>query len=128
MTTEIEIGSIVRAHKKTGTYIGEVTAEKEKDYLVRILAVVKHPMQGDLHNPKQGDVAFFHERKALSFREQTPVLKNMVKIFNGEIPDYHESLKEAFNKLKSSLENEEDSLFVEKSLRCLEELAKEYFK
>ncbi|MEN0663805.1 kinase-associated lipoprotein B [Caldifermentibacillus hisashii] len=126
MDTSIQIGSIVRANKKTGTYIGEVTAIKENDYLVRILAVIKHPMQGDLHHPKQADVPFFHERKALSYREQTPVPKNMVKLYDGEVPDYKESLKAAFDKLKSELEAD-DSLFAEKSLRCLEELAKEYF-
>lgn len=110
MDTSIQIGSIVRANKKTGTYIGEVTAIKE----------------GDLHHPKQADVPFFHERKALSYREQTPVPKNMVKLYDGEVPDYKESLKAAYDKLKSELEAD-DSLFAEKSLRCLEELAKEYF-
>ena len=36
-------------------------------------------MQGDLHNPKQADVTMFRQRRALSFREQTNVPKNMVK-------------------------------------------------
>lgn len=122
---ELALGTIVKAHKKTGTYIGEVTGIKEKHYLVKILAVVKHPMQGDLHHPKEADVPFFHERKALSYREQTNVLKNMVKPYEGEIPDYTTSLKEAFEKLKNELE-QDDSAFAQKSLRCLEELDKEY--
>lgn len=127
MQSTLQIGSIVRAHKKTGTYIGEITAVNENDYLVRILSVIKHPMQGDLHHPKQADVPFFHERKALSYREQTPVPKNMVKPYDGEIPDYKESLKIAFTKLKDELESD-DSMFAKKSLRCLEELEKEYFR
>ena len=127
MAEELEIGTIVRTHKKTGIYIGEITAIREKDYLVRVLTVVKHPMQGDLHNPKDGDVPFFHERKALAYREQTPVPKNMTKPFPDEIPDYQSSLKEAYDKLRNDLE-QDDSLFAMKSLRCLEELAKEYFQ
>lgn len=127
MQSTLQIGSIVRAHKKTGTYIGEITAVNENDYLVRILSVIKHPMQGDLHHPKQADVPFFHERKALSYREQTPVPKNMVKPYDGEIPDYKESLKIAFTNLKDELESD-DSMFAKKSLRCLEELEKEYFR
>lgn len=127
MAEELEIGTIVRTHKKTGTYIGEITAIREKDYLVRVLAAVKHPMQGDLHNPKDGDVPFFHERKALAYREQTPVPKNMTKPFVEEIPDYQTSLKIAYDKLRKELE-QDDSVFAMKSLRCLDELAKEYFK
>lgn len=127
MGQRLEVGSIVRAHKKTGIYIGEITAIKEKDYLVRVLAVVKHPMQGDLHHPKEADVPFFHERKALAFREQTNVPKNMVKPYEGEIPNYEASLKEAYERLRTELEND-DSLFAQKSLRCLDSLAKEYFQ
>ncbi len=127
MQEDLPTGTIVWAHKKTGTYIGEITAANPNHYTVRVLAVVKHPMQGDLHNPKQGDVPFFHERKALAYREQTNVPKNMVKPYDGEISDYETSLKEAFYKLKEELEKE-DSLFAERSLHCLNELAKEYFK
>lgn len=123
----LRVGSIVRAHNKTGTYIGEITAEKERHYLVRILAVLKHPLQGDLHNPKQGDVPFFHERKALAFREQTNVMKNMVKPYEGEVPDYKFSLREAVDKMKAEYESD-DSLFAVRSLQCLGALEKEYFK
>ena len=75
---EVKIGDIVTAINKTGKYIGEVTEDRNNAYLVRILAVLKHPMQGDLHNPKQTDVAMFHQRRALAYREQTNVPKNMV--------------------------------------------------
>ena len=36
---------------------------------VRILAVKDHPTQGDLHNPMDPSVAFFHQRRALSHQE-----------------------------------------------------------
>lgn len=127
MGENIQVGTIVRAHNKTGTYIGEVTAIKDQHYLVRILAVLKHPMQGDLHNPKQADVGLFHERKALAYREQTNIIKNMVKPYEGEVPDYQSSLKEAVEKMKAELQNEHTP-FAEKSLACLQSLEKEYFK
>lgn len=128
MEGKISIGSIVKAHNKTGTYIGEVTGIKPNHYLVRILAVLKHPMQGDLHHPKEANVPFFHERRALAYGEQTNVMKTMVKLYEGEVPDYKTSLRNAFNQLKEELEKEKDtSLFAQKSLQCLHNLEKEYF-
>lgn len=45
-------GQIVTASYKTGEYIGEVIELMSTGKAaVRILAVVKHPAQGDLHNP-----------------------------------------------------------------------------
>ena len=70
-----------------------------RSYVVKVLAVLKHPVQGDLHNVKQADVPFFHERRALAFREQTNIPEQMVKKYEGEIPDYTDSLKLAL-KLK----------------------------
>ncbi len=124
---EVKIGEIVTAINKTGKYIGEVTEDRNNAYLVRILAVLKHPMQGDLHNPKQADVAMFHQRRALSFREQTNVPKNMVKPYDGEIPEYQASLKEAVTTMKETL-MEIDNEFNRLSLQQLEELEKDYFK
>lgn len=124
---ELKIGDIVTAINKTGKYIGEITDIRPQHYLVRVLAVLKHPMQGDLHNPKDADVPFFHERKALAFREQTNVPLKMVKPYDGEIPDYGQSLKEAVEKLKGELK-EDSSAWALQSLRNIETLEKEYFK
>ncbi len=124
---EVKIGDIVTAINKTGKYIGEVTEDRNNAYLVRILAVLKHPMQGDLHNPKQTDVAMFHQRRALAYREQTNVPKNMVKPYEGEIPDYQASLKEAVSKMKETL-SETDNEFNTLSLKHLEQLEIDYFK
>ncbi|WP_272928142.1 kinase-associated lipoprotein B [Bacillus sp. USDA818B3_A] len=122
---ELQVGDMVTGIYKTGKYIGEITDVRPQHYLVRVLAVLKHPIQGDLHHPKDADVGFFHERKALSFREQTNVPKQMVKPFEGEVPNYQTSLKEALEKMKNELA-ETDSQWAEMSLRALESLEADY--
>lgn len=124
---KVKLGDIVTAINKTGKYIGEITEDRNSTYLVRILAVIKHPMQGDLHHPKQTDVAIFHQRRALAYREQTNVPKNMVKPYEGAIPEYQASLKEAVKNMKESL-TEIDHEFNQLSLKQLEELEADYFK
>jgi kinase-associated protein B len=123
--SEFQIGEIVTAIYKTGKYIGEITEVRPQHYLVRVLAVLKHPMQGDLHNPKDADVLIFHERKALSYREQANIPFKMVKPFENEVPDYMESLKETLAKMKMEL-TETPSEWAEMSLRALESLEKDY--
>ncbi|BAB05453.1 activation of KinB in the initiation of sporulation [Halalkalibacterium halodurans C-125] len=51
----MNVGDFVRGVYKTGVYAGELMqVEQEKGRaLVKVLAVLKHPMQGDLHNPKR---------------------------------------------------------------------------
>ncbi|PWW29736.1 kinase-associated protein B [Cytobacillus oceanisediminis] len=124
---EINIGDKVTAIYKTGKYIGEVTNIRPQHYLVRVLAVLKHPMQGDLHNPKQADVMLFHERRALAYREQTNVPKQMVKPFEEEIPEYKDSLKTALDKMRTELTGD-SSAWAEQSLKNIESLEKDYFK
>ncbi|TKJ07484.1 kinase, partial [Bacillus cereus] len=53
MRETFEIGEIVTGIYKTGKYIGEVTNSRPGSYVVKVLAVLKHPVQGDLHNVKQ---------------------------------------------------------------------------
>ncbi|WP_050616220.1 kinase-associated lipoprotein B [Bacillus testis] len=125
--SELQVGSTVTVLNKTGKYIGEITAVTEQSYLVRIAAVLKHPMQGDLHNPKQVDVAMFHIRKALAYREQINAPKNLVKPYDGEVPDYKESLKAAFEQLKDSLQEGNDE-WTAYSKAAAAELEKDYFK
>jgi kinase-associated protein B len=125
--SELQIGETVTAIYKTGKYIGEITDIRPQHYLVRVLAVLKHPMQGDLHNPKEADVLIFHERRALSFREQANIPKQMVKRFEPEIPDYQVSLKEAVDKMKNEL-IENTTPWAEMSLKMIASLEKDYFK
>ncbi|WP_141433844.1 kinase-associated lipoprotein B [Bacillus sp. 03113] len=124
--SEYQIGDKVTAFYKTGKYIGEITDIRPQAYLVKVLGVLKHPQQGDLHNPKEVQVALFHERKALSYREQTNVPKNMVKPYDGPIPQYADTLKEALQKMKAEL-MADPSPFAQLSLKNVETLEKEYF-
>lgn len=121
-----KIGDVVTGIYKTGKYIGLITDIRPMHYLVQVKAVVKHPQQGDLHNPKQADVQFFHERRALAFNEQTNVPKQMVKIFHEEIPDYYQSLKNAVTSMKRELE-EMNTEWSKQSLSKLTVLENEYF-
>ncbi|WP_042353868.1 kinase-associated lipoprotein B [Bacillus rubiinfantis] len=123
---ELPIGSIVTGIYKTGKYIGEITDIRPQHYLVRVLAVFKHPMQGDLHNPKDANVPIFHERRALAYREQTNIPKGMVKPYVGEVPNYAESLRSAIEHMIQELE-ENPSPWAEKSINNLYSLKKEYF-
>lgn len=125
--SELQIGDIVTAIYKTGKYIGELTEVRPQHHLVRVLAVLKHPMQGDLHSPKDADVLIFHERRALSFREQANIPKQMVKPFIEEVPDYHDSLKVAVDKMKMEL-TEKPSPWADMSLKSITSLEKDYFK
>jgi len=123
---EFAIGDIVTGIYKTGKYIGEITAIKEEHYLVKIKSVLRHPLQGDIHTPKQVDVPIFHERRALACNEQANIPQKMVHRYEGKIKDYHESLGEALSSMKKDLEAENS----EWSKRCLQNIAsleKDYF-
>ncbi|WP_078550421.1 kinase-associated lipoprotein B [Litchfieldia alkalitelluris] len=124
---DFKVGDIVTGIYKTGKYIGEVTAVRPQHYLVKIKAVLKHPMQGDLHNPKEVDVPLFHERRSLALNEQTNIPKTMVRKFEGEVDSYEESLKAAINKMKEELTTLGTD-WANRSLENITSLEKEYFK
>lgn len=92
---DYSIGELVTVQVRTGIYIGEVFELYEKRLVVKILAVLKHPEQGDLHHPYEPDVPMFHERRALAYTEKTTVLPKDVQRYNGVVPDYKQSLAEA---------------------------------
>lgn len=125
--SELRIGDHVTAMNKTGKYIGEITDIRPEHYLVKVLAVLKHPMQGDIHHPKDTDVGFFHERRALAFREQTNVPIKMVKLYEEEIPEYKVSLRAAVDKMKQEL-TETASPWAKECLELVNSLEKDYFK
>ncbi|UUZ94649.1 kinase-associated lipoprotein B [Paenibacillus sp. P25] len=92
----LAVGTRVRAAYKTGEYIGEIAeAPSAVKAAVRILAVVKHPTQGDLHNPMDPDVGFFHQRRALAKGEIALMPLETIRPYHGEVPDYEESLRQA---------------------------------
>ncbi|MBU9721458.1 MULTISPECIES: kinase-associated lipoprotein B [Bacillaceae] len=122
-----EIGDIVTGIYKTGKYIGEITELKRDRYLMRVLAVMKHPKQGDLHQPKSADVPFFHERRALAYREQTNIPAPYVKKYEGDLPDYKASLRSALDDEIATLE-QENSDWSHMALEKLRSLEADYFK
>ncbi|HHW38504.1 MAG TPA: kinase [Bacillales bacterium] len=127
MSEVYQIGQIVTGIYKTGKYIGEVTAIKPQHITIRVKAVLKHPLQGDLHAPRQSDVLFFHERRALALNEQTNIPKTQVKLYEDEVPEYYESLKKVVDDQITELGNT-DSEWAKQSLKIFESLKKEYFK
>ncbi|HLR14935.1 MAG TPA: sporulation phosphorelay system protein KapB [Bacillota bacterium] len=124
---EVNIGEHVLAVYNTGTYIGEVLEDRGNYILVEVLAVLEHPTQGDLHKPGQVEGAVFHERKALSFKEKMNVRKRKIKSHEGQVPEYISSLKEAYETLKQTLNNEETQ-YNTLALKKLEQLNEHYYQ
>lgn len=125
MNHSLTVGSIVTAEYKTGEYIGEVVElSSASKAAVKILAVIKHPAQGDLHNPMNPNVAFFHQRRALAHQEIALMPLYTVKPYNGAVPDYAASLEQA---LLSEIRGLEQTIrWAERSLQELEQLKREY--
>ncbi|CAM3753544.1 kinase-associated lipoprotein B [Alkalicoccus chagannorensis] len=123
----MQTGDQVRCTYKTGKYIGRIH-ELRRDgvqAVVEILAVDRHPIQGDLHQPNKTDVPLFHERKALSFREKANIPLKQIKPHEGEIPEYDRSLQEAVAAYEQELE-EKDSAFAEACLQTLHRVKADY--
>lgn len=119
-----EMPEIVRVSHKAGEYLGEIVERDERRALVRILAVLKHPTQGDLHHPYDPDVPLFHERRALSYTEKVWIPRQGMEPYRGEVPDYRESLKRALGEELNQMER-----LARWSSRCaenLETLRKDY--
>jgi kinase-associated protein B len=125
VTTNIEVGAVVTAKYKTGRYIAQLLDYHGERVLVKILAVLKHPTQGDLHAPKQTDVALFHRRKALAFQEKTWVPVSTVAIYSGDVLSYSDSLKKAIQTQILELE-QLNNKWAHESKKCLEELIVDY--
>lgn len=119
-----EVGNIVKAKVRSGLYVGEVVELNRPRALVKVLAVLKHPEQGDLHQPYNPDVAMFHERRALSYTEKTTVLIRDLEGYTGAVPDYQESLRAAVAAEIESLDRL--NRWTAKSLETMIGLQKEY--
>ncbi len=61
---------LYRFSHKTGSYGVTIVEENGDDVLVKVEQVIKHPKQGDLHNPTETEGVFFHDRKAFSHFEK----------------------------------------------------------
>lgn len=122
----IAVGDIVQTNYNSGTYIGEVLEDKGNFALVKIIAVVTHPLQGDLHNRGQVEGVAFHERKALAHQEKMNARKRQTKKYTEEVPSYADSLKHAVETFKKELQAE-DSSFNQKSLEKIADLEAHYY-
>jgi kinase-associated protein B len=113
---------------KTGEYIAKLMEFRNDKYaVVEVLAVTKHPTQGDLHFPNEVDVPLFHQRKAHAFREKVVVNNNALEPFEEEIPDYQHSLRTAVDQKLEALK-EKGNEWAQKSIELIKDLEKEYFK
>ncbi|MCR1873592.1 kinase-associated lipoprotein B [Mammaliicoccus lentus] len=110
---------------KTGKYVVEIVEEKGDQLLVKVVAVLKHPRQGDLHNPNEVDNVFFHERKALSQYEKRYTTAQFLKEYQADVPSYIESLKNSLYELEEKMK-ERNNAYSEQALKCIEQLKKDY--
>jgi kinase-associated protein B len=125
MNDQFAIGNIVTATYKTGEYVGEIVEMSSSGKAaVKIKAVLKHPTQGDLHNPMDPNVPFFHQRRALADGEIALMPLYTVKPFSGTVQDYRLSLERALYAEIRTLQ--EKAQWVERSLQELEQLKKDY--
>ncbi|RBW69491.1 kinase-associated lipoprotein B [Bacillus taeanensis] len=130
MNSQLQAGTIVTVLYKTGKYVGELIEIRERHGkgIVKVLAVLKHPTQGDLHNPFQTENVFFHQRKALAFNEKAAIPFSAIKPYNEEeIPEYKASLQQSITLQQNELRAKNDQ-WSAMSLKQLEELKNEYFK
>ncbi|GIP32696.1 kinase-associated lipoprotein B [Paenibacillus sp. J2TS4] len=127
MSDTYQVGEIVQAEYKTGKYVGKIVEwnPNGSKAAVQVLAVLNHPMQGNLHHPMNPDVSYFHQRRALANQEIALMPLETLQAYSGPIPEYEASLKEA---LRADIEALTKSIrFSEKCLSELHALQKEYF-
>ncbi|WP_069994990.1 sporulation phosphorelay system protein KapB [Staphylococcus caeli] len=116
---------LYRFAHKTGSYGVTIKEENGDQVLVQVEQVIKHPKQGDLHNPKETENVFFHERKALSQFEKRYAQKSQLKQFDVEPMSYCDSLQQAISNLEAKLKSQ-DSLHASMSLENLQRLKQDY--
>jgi kinase-associated protein B len=111
MSEEIMAGALCMIDYKSGRYIAEFVERSQNNRtraVVKILSVVDHPLQGDLHHPYQVDVPLFHQRKASAYMEHVLLPMNMIKIYMDEVVDYQYSLADALQRQLQELAGKDD--------------------
>jgi len=126
MLPNLEVGAFVKASYKSGEYIGELLEIRETKAVVKILAVLQHPIQGDLHHPFEAEVPFFHQRKALSYQEKALITFRDIVKYELPIPDYESSLSQAIED-QLTWYNQKNDNWARKAIAALEEVRKEYY-
>ncbi|MBG9772076.1 sporulation phosphorelay system protein KapB [Brevibacillus laterosporus] len=123
----LQLGDIVTVRHRTGEYISEIIELTPSKALVKTLAVITHPTQGDLHNLYETNVPLFHQRKAMAFLEKVYVPTAVLRPYLGEsVPTYLESLHQALHKIEEQL-RERDDEYANLALHQLTQLRNEYF-
>jgi len=115
---------IVKIGYKTGEYVGEIVDRDERRALIKTLAVLQHPTQGDLHGSYDPDPAIFHERRALAYTEKVWVPLQTLKTYSGIVPEYRESLLAALAAETERIDRLKR--WAERCLSNLETLRKDY--
>ncbi|MFD0961811.1 sporulation phosphorelay system protein KapB [Paenibacillus chungangensis] len=121
---EWSMGDIVQAEVRSGRYVGEIVELNGPRAVIKVLAVLKHPEQGDLHQPYNPDAAMFHERRALSYTEKTTVLKRDIQPYHADVPDYRKSLQSAVAADIEALDRM--NRWTAQSIELLKQLQQEY--
>jgi len=124
---EFQSGQLVQFRYKTGRYIGEfmeVSANSPRA-VIKVLAVLEHPDQGDLHHPYRTDVPIFHERRASAKHERVLVPLRDIEPYTGDVPEYRTSLLDAVRRKKEELAARRDD-WSARGLELLERLEAEY--
>lgn len=122
----MNVGDLVIAFYKSGEYVGELVQLGTPKSKVRVLAVRKHPKQGDLHHPNRADVGYFDQRRALAYREVANVFTSQLKPYpEAEAPDYQASLKEALLREMEDMRQLNND-YGRRSLEELTKLAADY--
>lgn len=120
------VGDRVIAEYKSGQYIAEICELHPPKATVKVLAVCKHPLQGDLHRPHQTAVRLFHQRKALAYQEKVMLPLELLERYEGTVPDYSESLRQAVAREKAELQKQEGA-WAQRALQELCSLEADYF-
>ncbi|MGA4515515.1 sporulation phosphorelay system protein KapB [Staphylococcus caledonicus] len=116
---------LYRFSHKTGTYGVSIKEENDNQVLVQVEQVIKHPKQGDLHNPGKVEGVFFHERRALSHYEKRYATRSKLREFNVEEMKYKDSLQQAITQMENDLK-QQDTEFAKYALNNLENLKNDY--
>ncbi|UXR52028.1 kinase-associated lipoprotein B [Staphylococcus simulans] len=117
---------LYRFSHKTGSYGVSIVEEKDNgEVLVQVEQVIKHPKQGDLHDPTATEGVFFHERRALSHYEKRFAPKSKLREFNVEPLDYVDSLQQAITNYEEQLK-QENTEHAKMSLHNLNTLKNDY--
>ncbi|MEX1029506.1 MAG: sporulation phosphorelay system protein KapB [Paenibacillaceae bacterium] len=111
MSEKMKTGALCLIDYKSGRYIAEFVERSQNNRtkaVVKILSVVDHPQQGDLHHPYQVDVPLFHQRKASAYLEHVLLPMNMIEIYTDEVVDYQSSLAYALQRQLQELAEKDD--------------------